>query len=293
MVNTTAVVTRQQRPAAMLHAHHIPARPLLMGVLNITPDSFSDGGLLYRDGAVQIAAVLQRAQEQVDAGADILDVGGESTRPGAEAVSDEMEIARVVPVIAALAERFAVQISVDTSSPRVMREAAQAGASIINDVRALTRPGAVAAAVDSGLRVCLMHMRGEPATMQVDPGYTDVVAEVKAFLSERVAACLAAGIAREHLMVDPGFGFGKSLQHNLQLFRALPELVAQGLPVVVGVSRKSMIGNILQRPVDERLQGSVSLALLAAQSGVSVLRVHDVGATMDALRILEAVRGND
>lgn len=277
----------------MLHAHHIPARPLLMGVLNITPDSFSDGGVLYRDGAVQIAAVLQRAQEQIDAGADILDVGGESTRPGAEAVSDEIEVARVIPVIAALAKRFAVQISVDTSSPRVIREAAQAGASIINDVRALTRPGAVAAAVDSGLRVCLMHMRGEPATMQADPGYTDVVAEVKSFLSERVAACLAAGIAREHLMVDPGFGFGKSLQHNLQLFRALPELVAQGLPVVVGVSRKSMIGNILQRPVDERLQGSVSLALLAAQSGVSVLRVHDVGATMDALRILEAVRGND
>ncbi len=277
----------------MLHAHHIPARPLLMGVLNITPDSFSDGGVLYRDGAVQIAAVLQCAQEQIDAGADILDVGGESTRPGAEAVSDEIEVARVIPVIAALAKRFAVQISVDTSSPRVIREAAQAGASIINDVRALTRPGAVAAAVDSGLRVCLMHMRGEPATMQADPGYTDVVAEVKSFLSERVAACLAAGIAREHLMVDPGFGFGKSLQHNLQLFRALPELVAQGLPVVVGVSRKSMIGNILQRPVDERLQGSVSLALLAAQSGVSVLRVHDVGATMDALRILEAVRGND
>jgi len=277
----------------MLHAHHISARPLLMGVLNITPDSFSDGGVLYRDGAVQIAAVLQCAQEQIDAGADILDVGGESTRPGAEAVSDEIEVARVIPVIAALAKRFAVQISVDTSSPRVIREAAQAGASIINDVRALTRPGAVAAAVDSGLRVCLMHMRGEPATMQADPGYTDVVAEVKSFLSERVAACLAAGIAREHLMVDPGFGFGKSLQHNLQLFRALPELVAQGLPVVVGVSRKSMIGNILQRPVDERLQGSVSLALLAAQSGVSVLRVHDVGATMDALRILEAVRGND
>lgn len=263
-----------------------------MGVLNITPDSFSDGGLLYRDGAIQLDAVMQRAQELVDAGADILDVGGESTRPGAEAVSDEIELTRVIPVIAALAERFAVQISVDTSSPQVMREAAQAGASIINDVRALTRPGAIAAAADAGARVCLMHMRGEPATMQVEPGYTDVVAEVKAFLSARVAACVAAGIAREQLMVDPGFGFGKSLEHNLQLFRALPELVAQGLPVVVGVSRKSMIGNILQRAVDERLQGSVSLALLAAQAGVSVLRVHDVGATMDALRILEAVRGN-
>lgn len=263
-----------------------------MGVLNITPDSFSDGGLLYRDGAIQLDAVMQRAQELVDAGADILDVGGESTRPGAEAVSDEIELTRVIPVIAALAERFAVQISVDTSSPLVMREAAQAGASIINDVRALTRPGAITAAADAGLCVCLMHMRGEPATMQVEPGYTDVVAEVKAFLSARVAACVAAGIAREQLMVDPGFGFGKSLEHNLQLFRALPELVAQGLPVVVGVSRKSMIGNILQRAVDERLQGSVSLALLAAQAGVSVLRVHDVGATMDALRILEAVRGN-
>ncbi len=264
-----------------------------MGVLNITPDSFSDGGELYRDGAVQIDAVVQRAQELVDAGADILDVGGESTRPGAAAVSDEIELTRVIPVITALARRFAVQISVDTSSPQVMREAAQAGASIINDVRALTRPGAVAAAVDSKLRVCLMHMRGEPATMQVAPGYADVVAEVKAFLSERIAACVAAGIPREHLMIDPGFGFGKSLQHNLQLFRALPELVAQGLPVVVGVSRKSMIGNILQRAVDARLQGSVSLALLAAQAGVRVLRVHDVGATMDALRILEAVQGND
>ncbi len=277
----------------MLHTHLTPARPLLMGVLNITPDSFSDGGVLYRDGTIQIDAVLQRAQEQVDAGADILDVGGESTRPGAEAVSDEIELARVIPVITALAERFAVQISVDTSSPRVIREAAQAGASIINDVRALSRPGAVAAAVDAGLRVCLMHMRGEPATMQADPGYTDVVAEVKAFLSERVTACVAAGIAREHLMVDPGFGFGKSLQHNLQLFRALPELVAQGLPVVVGVSRKSMIGDILQSSVDKRLHGSVSLALLAAQAGVSVLRVHDVSATMDALRILEAVQGNE
>lgn len=263
-----------------------------MGVLNITPDSFSDGGLLYRDGAIQLGAVMQRAQELVDAGADILDVGGESTRPGADAVSDEIELTRVIPVIAALAERFAVQISVDTSSPQVMREAAQAGASIINDVRALTRPGAITAAADAGLCVCLMHMRGEPATMQVEPGYTDVVAEVQAFLSARVAACVAAGIARESLMIDPGFGFGKSLEHNLQLFRALPELVAQGLPVVVGVSRKSMIGNILQRAVDERLQGSVSLALLAAQAGVSVLRVHDVGATMDALRILEAVRGN-
>ncbi len=276
----------------MSHPHATPARPQVMGVLNITPDSFSDGGLLYRDGAIQLDAVMQRAQELVDAGADILDVGGESTRPGAEAVSDEIELTRVIPVIAALAERFAVQISVDTSSPQVMREAAQAGASIINDVRALTRPGAIAAAADAGARVCLMHMRGEPATMQVEPGYTDVVAEVKAFLSARVAACVAAGIAREQLMVDPGFGFGKSLEHNLQLFRALPELVAQGLPVVVGVSRKSMIGNILQRAVDERLQGSVSLALLAAQAGVSVLRVHDVGATMDALRILEAVRGN-
>ncbi len=277
----------------MLHAQLMPARPQLMGVLNITPDSFSDGGVLYRGGAVQINAVLLRAQELIDAGADILDVGGESTRPGADVVSDEQEMARVIPVITALAARFAAQISVDTSSPQVMREAAQAGASIINDVRALTRPGAVAAAVETGLRVCLMHMRGEPATMQADPGYTDVVAEVKTFLSERVAACVAAGIAREHLMVDPGFGFGKSLQHNLQLFRALPELVAQNLPVVVGVSRKSMIGNILQRPVDERLHGSVSLALLAAQAGVSVLRVHDVSATMDALRILEAVQGND
>ncbi len=255
-----------------------------MGILNITPDSFSDGGQLHRDGSVDLDAVLRRAGDMIDTGADLLDIGGESTRPGADPVSEDEELRRVIPVVEALKKHFATTpLSVDTSSPRVMTAAADAGADLINDVRALSRPGALEAAAASGLPLCLMHMHGEPGEMQKNPDYEDVVTEVKAYLQARVARCEQAGIARERLIIDPGFGFGKTLAHNRALFRALPAFVAEGLPVLAGVSRKSMIGAILDRPVEQRLAGSVALALLAAAKGVRILRVHDVAETVDAL----------
>lgn len=264
--------------------------PRIMGVLNATPDSFSDGGAVHaRDGHLDMSRVLRRVEAMIEEGADIIDVGGESTRPGAAAVTVAEELQRVVPVVEVIAARFDVPVSVDTSTPEVMTAAAEAGASLINDVRALRRPGALQAAAETGLPVCLMHMSGEPDSMQQRPEYEDVVQEVKDFLADRVATCEAAGIGRDKLLLDPGFGFGKTLQHNLDLFRGLGELQQLGMPLLVGVSRKSMIGALLDKPVEQRMVGSVAMAMLAAQQGVSIVRVHDVSATADALKIMTAI----
>jgi dihydropteroate synthase len=260
-----------------------------MAILNVTPDSFSDGGRLYAASGPRLDRVIDYAARCIEAGADLLDIGGESTRPGAAPVAVAEELARVVPVVEALARRFPVPVSVDTSDPLVMAEAAAVGAAMINDVRALQRPGAVAAAVAVGLPVCLMHMRGEPATMQADPRYRDVVGEVREFLAARVAVCVAAGMDRDRLLVDPGFGFGKHLEHNLALLRRLPDLAPPGVPVLVGLSRKRMIGELTGRAVGQRVHGSVALALVAALRGAAVIRVHDVAATVDALKIWTAV----
>ncbi len=266
--------------------------PKIMAVLNVTPDSFSDGGTFYTGNRQpDLSRVLNRVDLMLSEGAHLIDVGGESTRPGAEPVSSEEELARVLPVVEAIVSRFDVPVSVDPSTPSVISEAARAGASMINDVRALRRPGALTAAATSGLPVCLMHMLGEPQQMQLDPGYVDITADVKAFLLERAATCEAAGIPRSKILIDPGFGFGKTLQHNLILFRSLPELVDLGFPVIVGVSRKSLVGAILDKPVEERMVGSVALGMLAIRRGVKVLRVHDISATADALKILQAVEG--
>ncbi|HEV8332622.1 MAG TPA: dihydropteroate synthase [Steroidobacteraceae bacterium] len=256
-----------------------------MGVLNITPDSFSDGGRF-----ADAAAALQHALRMVEEGAALIDIGGESTRPGAQAVDAEEEIRRVVPVIEALAARTGVPISIDTSKPAVMTAAVRAGATLINDVRALREPGALEAAAGSGAAICLMHMQGEPRTMQADPRYGDVVAEVRDFLRERAAACRAAGVAQDRLVIDPGIGFGKRLEHNLALLAGLPALVALGWPVLVGVSRKSMFGALLGRAVDERVAGGVAMATAAVLSGASIVRTHDVAPTVDAIKVAEALR---
>ena len=261
-------------------------RPVVMGVLNVTPDSFSDGGRFVRlDDAV--ARGLQMAEE----GAAVIDVGGESTRPGAQPVDLDEELRRVVPVIARLRDRTPAILSVDTSKPEVMHAAAAAGAAMINDVRALRTPGALEAAVISGCAVCLMHMLGEPRSMQDSPAYVDVVAEVREFLGTRVEACLDAGLPAERIVLDPGFGFGKTLAHNLELLRHLGELSVHGLPIVAGLSRKSMVGALTGRPAGERAHGSIALAVIAALNGARILRVHDVAATVDALRVAAAVAG--
>lgn len=256
----------------------------VMGILNTTPDSFSDGGQF-----LQLDAALRQVERMLEEGASLIDVGGESTRPGADPVSVDQELQRVVPVVEAIKARFSTIVSVDTSTPDVMRECALAGAGLINDVRALQRPGALAAAADSGLPVCLMHMRGDPKTMQQAPRYESILTEVGRFLSERVQACEQAGIARELLLLDPGFGFGKALEHNLELFAHMHLLQPAGLPLLVGVSRKSMIGQLLGRPVDQRLAGGLALATLAVVRGARIIRVHDVAATVDAVRMAEAV----
>lgn len=260
------------------------SRPHVMGILNVTPDSFSDGGrFAARDAA------LRHAADMVAAGASLIDVGGESTRPGARPVSAQEELERVLPVVEAIAAELDVVISLDTSTPAVMREGARLGAGLINDVRSLRREGALQAAADSGLPVCLMHMLGEPGTMQQNPVYRDVVAEVGDFLAARMAACTAAGIASERVLLDPGFGFAKTLAHNLSLFRRLEVLLELGRPLLVGVSRKSMIGQALQRDVDDRLYGGLALAALAVAKGACILRVHDVAETVDAVRMIAAV----
>jgi dihydropteroate synthase len=257
---------------------------LIMGILNVTPDSFFDGGRFASpSGAVAHAAKM------IDEGADILDVGGESSRPGADPVSAGEELDRVIPVIEKLRGNFQRPISVDTSKAVVMREAVAAGATMINDIFALRGPDALESAAELEVPVCLMHMLGEPRTMQSAPEYEDVVSEVMDFFRIRVEACLAAGISTEDIILDPGFGFGKTLAHNLQLLRNLSAIVGLGFPVLVGMSRKSMIGQILDRPADKRLSGGLALALLARQQGAGLIRTHDVGPTVDALRVLEAV----
>lgn len=261
------------------------SRPHVMGILNVTPDSFSDGG---RHAGID--AVLRHAAAMVAAGATLIDVGGESTRPGARAVSPTEELERVAPVVEAIARELDVIISVDTSTPAVMRESARLGAGLINDVRSLARDGALDAAADSGLPVCLMHMRGEPGDMQDDPRYDDVIDTVYDFLAERIAVCAAAGIAQERIVLDPGFGFAKTLSHNLSLFRHMERLHALGRPLLVGVSRKSMIGQALGRDVTQRLYGSLGLAALAVTKGAHIVRVHDVPETVDVVRMIAAVQ---
>jgi len=266
------------------------SQPRLMGVLNTTPDSFSDGGSYYRGGRLSLDLALGRAREMLDQGADLIDVGGESTRPGASPVSEQQELDRVLPVVEALVSELGALVSVDTSSPRVMTEAARAGAGLINDVRALSREGALTAARDTGLPVCLMHMQGQPQTMQERPDYQEPVQEVQNFLLARVQDCRQAGIAADRLILDPGFGFGKSLAHNLALLRHLDRLVALGYPVLVGLSRKSMLGKLLGREVSERLPGSLALAYAAAERGAAIIRVHDLAATRDVLGVLAALK---
>lgn len=265
------------------------SRPLVMGILNITPDSFSDGGDFF-----STEQAVDRARRMVEEGADLIDLGGESTRPGAAPVSAQEELDRVIPVIERINGELSVPVSVDTSKPEVMRAAVAAGAVLVNDVQALRTPGALDAVSSLGVPVCLMHMRGQPRTMQQAPHYEDVVAEVKAFLRERVAAATAAGIARKNILVDPGFGFGKTLQHNLQLLKRLEEFADMDLPLLVGISRKSMIGVILDgAPVDQRLYGSLAAGVMALDRGAAILRVHDVSATVDAIRVFTAMRDCD
>jgi len=262
-------------------------RPLVMGILNVTPDSFSDGARFH-----QKDAAIRQASKLVGEGADVLDVGGESTRPGAAAVSVQEELDRVVPVVEAIISETGVPISVDTSKPEVMDEVVRKGVGMINDVRALHEPGAIdAMARYPNVAICLMHMQGEPRTMQSNPEYNDVVSDVKDFLSDRIEACVTAGIDKTRLVLDPGFGFGKMLDHNLQLLKRMEEFQVLGCPVLAGISRKSMIGAVLNdAPVDQRLYGSLAAAVIAAMKGADIIRVHDVKPTADALKLVAAIQ---
>jgi dihydropteroate synthase len=289
------VARRSTRTAATRTAPSTPAaavltssRTLVCGILNVTPDSFYEGGR-YPDHA----AAVEHGRRIAAEGADLIDIGGESTRPGARPPTIDEELARVVPVIESLSRSVAVPLSVDTSRPEVMREAARAGATMINDVRALRVPGALAAAAELDLPVCLMHMQGEPGTMQNNPVYDEVVADVRQFLAGRLQACERAGMDRGQLVVDPGFGFGKTLEHNLRLLRELHELAGLGVRLMVGLSRKAMIGAVTGRPVEGRSTGSAAAAMIAAQRGASVFRVHDVAATRDVLAVLAAVQHSE
>ena len=265
--------------------------PQIMGVLNVTPDSFSDGGQLLSNEGLLHDRLLERAEQMVADGAAILDIGGESTRPGAAPVSSQEELDRVMGAVQLIAPRLDVILSIDTSTPEVMREAAQAGAGLLNDVRAFSREGAMAAAVASQLPVSLMHMSDEPDRMQEQTEYVDVVTDVKAFLAHRIAACREAGIAKDQMMIDPGFGFGKTVAQNYEMLRRLEEFASFDLPILVGVSRKSMIGAITGRPASERVVPSAVLAVMAAARGASVIRVHDVAETADALAVWQATEG--
>ena len=260
------------------------SQPQVMGILNVTPDSFSDGGQFF-DGGRALAHALQMVAD----GAAIIDIGGESTRPGASPVDEAEERRRVLPVIEQLAVRSPVLISVDTSRPALMRAAVAAGAGLINDVRGLRAPGAVQAVAESGAAACLMHMQGDPATMQQAPDYQDVLTEVRGMLRERIEACERAGVARERLCIDPGIGFGKGIAHNLTLLRRLRELEPLGCPIVVGVSRKSMLQALTGRPLAQRLAGSLALATAAVLHGARIVRAHDVAPTVDALRVAAAM----
>jgi len=262
------------------------SRPAIMGILNVTPDSFSDGGNLYSASRLDLSKTLSVVEQMLANGADIIDIGGESTRPGAVPVTTQQELDRVIPVLEAVVERFDALVSVDTSTAAVIVEATAKGASLINDVRALSRDGALQAAAQAHLPVCLMHMQNQPKTMQIEPSYTDVVAEVLAFLEERTTTCTQAGMASDQIILDPGFGFGKTLAHNLSLFNAIDQFVETGHPVLVGASRKAMIGQMLGiQQADQRLIGSVAMALLAAQRGAAILRVHDVLETKQAIDV--------
>ncbi len=273
-------------PALQIGRHALQLdRARIMAVLNVTPDSFSDGGRF-----IGLDAALTQAQRLVEEGADLLDIGGESTRPGAVEVSVDAEIARVVPVIEAIASRFDLPISIDTSKPEVMRAAVAAGAGLINDVNALRAEGALEAVAALRVSVCLMHMQGEPRTMQDAPHYDDVVGEVKRFLADRVLSCQMAGIDKKRIVIDPGFGFGKSLEHNLALLAQLGQFASIEAPLLVGLSRKRMIGAITGREMDQRVAGSAAAALLAVERGACIVRVHDVAATRDALSMYQALR---
>jgi dihydropteroate synthase len=258
--------------------------PRIMGIVNVTPDSFSDGGKFLNHDAA-----LKQAEKLIAEGADILDIGGESTRPGSDIVAEQEEIERVAPVIEMISAEFDIPISIDTMKPGVMRAAVKAGAGLINDVNALRTEGALAAAAELNVPVCLMHMQGTPQTMQHEPHYSDVVAEVKTFLLERVDTCLNAGIKAEQIMLDPGFGFGKRARHNLRLMKHLSTLTDLPYPVLVGVSRKSIIGDMLKVSVDERLAGSLSLASIATWLGAKLIRTHDVKETHQAVKLSQAV----
>jgi dihydropteroate synthase len=259
--------------------------PVVMGILNVTPDSFFDGGRYDR-----LDVAVEHAVTMVEGGAGIIDVGGESTRPGAAPVSDEEELRRVIPVIEAIARRVEVPISIDTSKPVVMRAAVDAGATLINDVYALRAPGALETAAETRAGICLMHMQGEPRTMQSEPKYEDVVGEVRAFLAERVAACMDAGVSADRLVLDPGIGFGKRLQHNLALLASLPDLAVQDRPILVGVSRKSMFGTLLGRAVEERLSAALAAAVSSVLAGARIVRTHDVPQTVDAIKVAVALK---
>ena len=255
-----------------------------MGVVNTTPDSFSDGGQFEC-----FESALDHSKRLIEAGADILDIGGESTRPGARPVEEAEERERTIPLIQAIREISNIPISIDTNKPGVMRAAVDAGANLINSIWALRLPGSLEAAAELGVPVCLMHMQGTPETMQQNPVYDDVVAEVKDFLASRIDAALDAGIPQEHIIADPGFGFGKTIEHNLTLLRSLGELRQLGVPILAGMSRKGMIGTILNKPVEQRLYGSLSVAVMAAMLGADILRVHDVAETVDALAMVKAL----
>jgi len=253
--------------------------PIIMGILNVTPDSFSDGSKYY-----QYDNALRHAEQLVNEGADIIDIGGESTRPGAKAVSAEEEIERVIPLATKL-KQLGYKISVDTSKTEVIQAAAETGVDMINDVRALSAPGAIEIIANYQLTACLMHMQGQPNNMQVDPNYSNVVEDVKGYLQERISTCLAAGIQEDQLIIDPGFGFGKTLSHNLQLLKELNEFKTLGRPILVGLSRKSMLGQMTNRDIDDRLAASLGTALIAMQQGAQIIRVHDVKETLDIKKV--------
>ena len=260
-----------------------------MGILNVTPDSFSDGGQLYQDGRVQIDAVLRRAEEMCSSGAEILDVGGESTRPGAAPVAESEESDRVLAAVEAIVSRIDVIVSVDTSTPSIMTASGRLGAGLLNDVRGFRRPSALESAAGTGLAMCLMHMQGEPDTMQHDPSYDDVITDLDVFFDAQLDRLQAAGVPRDRIIIDPGFGFGKTAQQNFEMLARLSELAAKRVPVLVGLSRKSMISSVLDRPPEARVFASVGLAMMAVERGARIVRVHDVAATSDALTMWRAV----
>ena len=267
------------------------SQPIIMGVLNVTPDSFSDGGQLYQDAALSHSLLLKRAEQMVLDGAQLLDVGGESTRPGATPVSESEELDRVLGAVEVLTRHVDAVISVDTSTPSVMTESARLGAGLLNDVRGFRRPGALEAASATGLPVCIMHMQGEPDTMQQNPEYDDVMSGVRDFFTDRLNACEVAGLSRGQVILDPGFGFGKTAEHNFHLLARLKELCLTEQPILVGLSRKSMIASVVDKSPEERVFASVALALMAVERGASIVRVHDVAATADALAMWRALPG--